>query len=241
MVSSKPFMPDFPQIDAPSRRVGRQRRVVAAAPPLGVRHWLLWFTCCAAYLAAVRALADRPPGAMGVLIAAAFSVGYGAAWAGLALFIARRCGTKTYPIEPGEWLLAILGARLAAETLLEFAPPWIVASPKGLLAAATGVLLVLPLLSRNFPAVWKAVTSIMLLLYAAPAAAVGLSHLFDVDLGPFAALAGWLDRVRSPVVLAMLAAVLWFEHRRKTRYGWLHVAGIAAWIWVLGVALCIRH
>jgi hypothetical protein len=233
-------MPELPHLNAPSRRAERRRRVVAAAPPLGVRHLLLWFTCCAAYLAAVRALAAHPPGALGVITAAALSLGYGAAWAGLALFVARRLSAKVYPIAPGEWLLAILGARLAVEVALEFAPAWVVASPKGLLAAATGVLLVLPLLSRSLPAVWKAVIAAMLILYAAPAAMIRLGTLLGLPDDLFTPAAGLLDRVRSPVVLLVLMLALSHDLWRKRAYGWLHGAGVAAWLWLLALALILR-
>jgi hypothetical protein len=234
-------MPDLPHLNAPSLRAERRRRVVAAAPPLGVRHLLIWLTCCAAYLAALRALAAHPPGALGVLTAAALALGYGAAWAGLTFFVARRLSATVYLIAPGEWLVAILGVRLAVETALEFAPAWIIASPKGFLAAATGVLLVLPLLSRSLPPLWKAVIAAMLFLYAAPAMMIRLETLFDFPDDSFTHVAGLFDRVRSPAALLVLTLALSLDLRRKRPYGWLHYTGIAAWLWLLAMAVVIRR
>jgi hypothetical protein len=208
---------------------------------LGVRHLLIWFTCCAVYLAAVRALAAHPPGALGVLTAAALSLGYGAAWAGMAIFVARRLSAKVSPIAPGESLLAILGVRLAMEVALEFAPAWIIASPKGVLAATTGVLLVLPLLSRSLAPLWKAVIAAMLVLYAAPAMLIRFELLIDLPNESFTHVAGWLDRLRTPLVLLVLTLALSLDLWRKRPYGWLHYAGIAAWLWLSAMGLVIRR
>ncbi|MBW3597660.1 MAG: hypothetical protein KY475_10330 [Planctomycetes bacterium] len=226
-------MSELPHIDATSLRRERPHRAAVEAPPLGVGFLLTWLSCCAVYLAAVQALAEKPPGVIGVLTAAVLSIGYGAAWAGLAAFIARQLSAKVYASEPGEWLLAILGARLAVEVAVQFIPAWLLASPQGVLAAATSFFLVLPLLSRSLPPLWKAVIATMLLLYAAPLTAIALRDVLGLSLGPLAALAPWLEQVRFPVILIALILAAAIEAWRKTRRTALHWLGVLAWIWTL--------
>lgn len=231
-------MAELPPIDVSSWRGGRERkrRVTAEAPPLGVRHLLLGFSCCAAYLAAVQALAVHPAGAVGALQAALLSLGYGAAWMGLAIFVARRLSAKVYLIEPGEWLLAILGGRLAVEVAVQFVPSWLLAAPQGLISAATCLLLTAPLLSRTLSALWKGVVATMLFLYALPLAAIVLRDMFGFALGPLETIAGWLDAARTPALLVLLSAAAVLDRKQQHRRSWLHGVGLIAWLWSLALA-----
>jgi hypothetical protein len=224
---------ELPHIDASTLRRTRPQRVAADAPPLGAGFLLVWLSCCGVYLAAVQALAENPPGVVGVLAAAGLSLGYGAAWAGLLTFAARRCSSKIYASEPGEWLLAVLGGRLAVEVAVQFISSWILASPQGVLAAATSFLLVLPLLSRAIPPLWKGLIAAMLLLYAAPLTVIALRDIFGFTLGPADSLAAGLEQVRAPLILLALAAAATIDLWKRNRRTGLHWLGVIAWTWVL--------
>ncbi|MEX0710806.1 MAG: hypothetical protein WD278_00565, partial [Pirellulales bacterium] len=73
-------------------------------------HLLLWMAGCALFLSILRQLADVRPGPLGSVIVVAASLGPGAAWAGLLVLIGRWLRGSPWPVEPGHWLLAILGA-----------------------------------------------------------------------------------------------------------------------------------
>ncbi|HEV3024974.1 MAG TPA: hypothetical protein VGX76_21015, partial [Pirellulales bacterium] len=108
-----------------------------AAPKLSIAHLLLWTATSALFFAVVRKLAKVPPGGLGTVLVALDGLGVGSAWAGLCVFISRRLRGAGWKIEPGEWLLALVGARLAAEALLRLTIPNELVSPRPVLDALT--------------------------------------------------------------------------------------------------------
>jgi hypothetical protein len=216
----------------------QSRPATTSPPPFGVGHLLLWVTGCAAYLAAVRALVDQSPGLLGLSIVAVQAAGYGAALAGLAIFISRRVRGRPWLIEPGEWLLALLGAQLVAElSIYRFVSKDYLRSPGGFLAALFCCLLTLPLLSRRLPSAWKLFFLIVLLFFARPVVVLCLTGL-DHPLG--ATLASnepwsWLEGHRFWLLPLLAAGLVGYELFRGRRRTWLHWAGLAAFVWYLAM------
>src|SRR6185437_4890762 len=91
----------------------RQTAAGLQSPPrLSVRHLLLWIAACGVVMAAVRHLSTDQPGVLGVLLASGYAATCGAAWVGLGVWVVRAARGATWPVEPGHWLLVVLGVRL---------------------------------------------------------------------------------------------------------------------------------
>ena len=113
--------------DRPAERAGDPHDVATPVsgraspgtpPPLSVGHLLLLTACYALYLSVVRSQAKAGPGVVGALLVCVFALGPGTAWAGCAVFLARRWRRARWPVEPGHWLLVVVGAQAALEVVL---------------------------------------------------------------------------------------------------------------------------
>ncbi|HVA47610.1 MAG TPA: hypothetical protein VNH11_14670 [Pirellulales bacterium] len=205
-------------------------------PRLSIVHLLLWTGCCSLFLAVARTLAERPPGIMGAFFLTLVAAGEGAAWAGLAITLARSFRGAPWPIEPGQWLLAVLGAVVTVETLAESASGKWVKDPRGIVEAAAACAFVVPLFSRRLAARWKWFFGAVALLDALPL----LLAVFDAN-GILARSFALLTPPRLAAAAALGAATLaaWEAilpvtkaDRRWDERGWLHWTGIATATWL---------
>jgi hypothetical protein len=202
-----------------------------------VGHLLLWVAACSVYIAAVRAALTEKPDLVGLGIVALQAIGHGAALAGAAVFVWRRVRGRPWPIEPGEWLLAVLGGRLAAELVIY---DWLITylrSPGGFVSAITCCLLVLPLLSRRLEVPWKVFFLLMLLLFARPTVEVCFAALKS-QAGFLETVRDswlWLEQNRAWILLPLAGAITAYEIFRRRQRTWLHWVGVATLAWYLSL------
>jgi hypothetical protein len=197
-------------------------------------HLLLWMAGCALFLSIVRQLADVRPGPLGSAIVVAASLGPGAAWAGLLVLIGRWLRGSPWPVQPGHWLLAILGARLALDAALRLMLAKQPASSQAIVDAVTCCLLVLPTLSQTVPALWKVFFSLLVLLIGAPLALIYLNAWFGLELGPLAHAARAASAWSGALGCLLIGLFALVDHGRGRRHGWLHWTGLAVWLWISG-------
>lgn len=227
-------------MDQHSRILERARRgkppsgLPDSPPKFGVAHLLLWTACCAAYLAIVRAMAVDEPGFVGFLILLLLAMIEGASWAGLAIFISRRFRGVRWRIEPGEWLLAIFGARLLLEVLLRTALSRVFDNHLAILGGATSCLLIVPALSRHMSPAWRVCFCALAAVYAIPVVSACLRIWLHVPIPNFA-VAGAAPR---SIILPMLPLVVLFifvmiDFRNLVARGWLHFVGAAVCLAIL--------
>jgi len=199
-------------------------------PRLSIAHLLLWTATCAAFFSVVRLLAKVPPGGLGTVLVALDGFGVGAAWAGLCIFVSRRWRGVAWPVEPGECLLAIFGARMAAETLLRLTMSGQFQSLSAVLDALTACLAVVPVTIRTLPARWKAVFYWLIVIYGLPLANLCLEAWLQLPAAK--RLAEGI--VASQTLLSGLVVLpaVWRDWRAGQRWSWLHWAGLAVVWWL---------
>jgi hypothetical protein len=223
--------------------VARRRAIHAeptAAPTLSIAHLLLWTAACALFFSVVRTLAQAPPGGLGTVLVALDGLGVGAAWAGLCLFVTRRIRGVDWQIEPGEWLLALVGARLAAETLLRLTIANQLVSPRPVVDALTALLAVVPVFGRYLPACWKAVFYLLVALYGLPLAASCLDAWLELSLGAADEVIERAAAESSSLAALLVLPAVYCDWRVGCRRGWLHWVGLAVVWWLPLVYLVER-
>ncbi|MEK6235619.1 MAG: hypothetical protein N2C14_13000, partial [Planctomycetales bacterium] len=95
------------------------------SPRLGVKHFLLWMVCAAAYLAADRALDQMREAHFGPVppfFGALHGVIGGTAFAALIRWVSRRIRGIPFPTHNGEIYLCLLASVSAAMFMAKFAP-----------------------------------------------------------------------------------------------------------------------
>lgn len=235
-----PDSPD-PLPDAPSDfAIVTEERDVAApprrpsdmvAPRLGIAHLLVWTACCAVFLGVARLLANRPAGVAGAIFLVLVAVGDGAAWAGLVITLARLLRGKTWPIEPGQWLLALLGVVVAVELTTESGVAGRLRNPQAVVMAAAACALVAPLFSRRLEMRWKWLFGVLSLLYAFPILTSVIDWQIDLpQVVERAASQLTAKRLEATTALGATALAV-FDSDRRNR-NWLHWAGIVAALWL---------
>lgn len=220
--SDEPVQPShaLPQIEI-SSTPAVARKPLPTAPPQGVVHLLLWMACCALYLGIMRRQFEVEPGAVGLVMLAAFGLSTSLAWTGLAIFATRRLRGARWPIEPGEWLLAALGLQFALQWLIRLVDSRLVTSQQSLVEAVICCFLLLPLLGR--PArPWTMVFAVLIALMAMPLMAMALSLPGWIDVPPRNVWAG-LSLLRSAAIIVMVPLAAAVDRRR---YSWLHRLGL---------------
>ena len=208
-------------------------------PRLSVGHLLLLTACYALCLSVVRSQATAEPGLVGALLVCVFALGPGTAWAGCAVFLWRRWRGARWPVEPGHWLLVVMGAQAALEVILQLLPEGLFRSPGAVSTAFTACFLVVPALSRKLPAAWKALFCLLAGLYAAPLLLVSLDSAFSIG-GAMAGQVGRLLVAAKPVaaLLLVLGLEAWERFHRTSR-NWLHAVGVAVFVWMTLVPLLV--
>jgi hypothetical protein len=206
-----------------------------APPRLSVAHLLLLTACYAVYLSAVRSQAQGEPGVIGGLLACVFALGPATAWTGCAVLGWRRWRKARWPVEPGLWLMAVVGAQTAFGVAHGSLAQPVFSSPHAVSAALAACLLVLPALGRGLPAAWKAVFCLMAALYVAPLLVVSLNLIFGIGGAPAARLGPMLASGYSPVAVLLAAGLAGWELWHGTRRGWLHGLGLAVYAWTMSL------
>lgn len=216
-----------------------RRRSSDTPPPFSVGHLLLLTTCCGLYLSAVRSQTQAEAGVIGALLVCVFALGPGAAWAGLAVFVSRRWRAVRYRVEPGEWLLAVLGVQTAFDVVLQSFGERLFASPRAVSAIFTACFFVVPALSRKLPTAWKALFCLLVGLYAAPIVVVTLGHFFAVGDSTADQVAALLAAAKPIAAFLLVLALAAWERFRRTSRNWLHNVGVFVFLWMTSVPLLV--
>jgi hypothetical protein len=207
----------LPQIEVHSPR--RLSKPAGPPPPPSVSHLLLFVACCAVYLAVARRLIAADPTPLGLAIVGGYGLCIAGAWFLLCVFLTRCVRATPWPIEPGLWLGAGLGVRLALEILLTLPKRPLFHSTETVLDAVTCLCLVTLLFGRDVTRHWKVIAILLLLGYGLPLAALAV---FDVP-------AALLRFGRPALVVVLLAAGLGLDRRRGMPRTWLHKLGLCIW------------
>ena len=208
-------------------------------PRLSVGHLLLLTACYALYLSAVRSQAKAEPGLVGALLVCVFALGPGVAWAGCAVFLWRRWRGARWPVEPGHWLLAVIGAQAALEVILQLLPEGLFRSPGAVSTAFTACFLVVPALSRKLPAAWKGLFCLLAGLCAAPLLLVCLSFAFPIE-GKIVDQVARLAVAAKPVAaMSLVLGLEAWERFHGTSRNWLHGLGVVAFVWMMLAPLLV--
>lgn len=206
--------------------------LTAVPPRLAIGHLLLWTACCGVFLGLARSLAVRPAGAVGALVLLLVAVGYGTAWMGLAISLSRILRSSRWPLEPGQWLLAIEGVTLALLVVERSVRSPVLRNPWAVIDAVTACMWLLPLFSRKLPAHWKWLFGALALAYAWPLAVISL----DAWVGAPHKLVWLADQFSANRKQAFAAAVAVLlalaDHWARRRWGWLHWVGVANAVWL---------
>jgi hypothetical protein len=204
-------------------------------PRLAVGHLLVWVGCCAVFLGLARGMADRPSGTLGAIFLTFIAVGYGAAWTGLVVTLARTLRGAPWSIEPGQWLLAVLGVAAAVEVLGGVASPRWVRNPQAIAEAAAMCAFVAPLLDKRLAYHWKGLFAALAIAYAI------LLLMMFAGRDDVPDVAARVTTILTPHGLATTAAVAalalaLFDRFRgagqQEERGWLHWTGIATALWL---------
>jgi hypothetical protein len=208
-------------------------------PRPGLAQLLIWIACFAVCLAVLRALAREQPKPLGVLAVLGYAVCVATAWAGGVVLMLRAASGARWPLEPGHWLLAVLGADLIVEILLQITPPTVFARPGLAHNALVCWLYVLPLFSRHLQPRWKAFFLLMVFLYGGPLLLAALAVLG----APMSALAGKiatvLSRASTPVAAGSVLTTALLDYRRGQDRDWMHWCGIAVFVGIMGLRWAI--
>ncbi|HWB08901.1 MAG TPA: hypothetical protein VG826_06745 [Pirellulales bacterium] len=203
-------------------------------PRLGVGHLLVWVGCCGVFLGLARSLTEHPSGTLGAIFLTLVAAGYGAAWTGLVITLVRTLRGASWSIEPGQWLLAVLGVVEAVEVLGGMASRW-VRNPQAINDATALCAFVAPLLDKRLAHHWKWLFAAIAVVYALPLLIMlaGRGDMPDVLVRATEILTP--HRLAATAALAALAVAL-FDHfyvrGRKEERGWLHWTGIATALWL---------
>jgi hypothetical protein len=221
--------PETPEASLPQiEPLVRTRTPTTQPPAFGLAQLFLYVGCCAIYLTLVRQLMKTEPGVLGYALIAAYGLGTAAAWSGLVLFLIRWAARSRWPIEPGFYLAAVLGLRLALDALLACFAQRMIQSQELVLNVVVGIALVWPLMDR-WPTRWEVVSGGLLTLHL-----LSLSTLWFPPL-----YSAWT--YASPVaIVALMLIGAWLDKRSGARFSWLHWLGIGLWIWY-ALMLLIRR
>ena len=170
-----------------------------------------------------------PPTILGVSIIVVASAIDGLALMGAVLFCFRRFQRRAARIEPGEWLLAILGFRLAARLLLQTWLSPTFQNPEAVVHGFSCALFVLPTLQRKLATRWKVMFGVISLLYLLP---ICFEVVWPIVFGtrPWGADIFLNGRGLPPglTTAALVFGLSLFEirFRRDSNWSWLHWTGV---------------
>jgi hypothetical protein len=134
-------------------------------------------------------------------------------------------------VEPGECLLAIVGIRLAIETVLRLTMTGQFHSLHSVLDAITACMAVAPVLSLRLPTIWKIVFYTLVAVYGLPPANLCCEAWFrwPHTLGR---LAEAIAEAQTLLAGSLILSAVWFDWRAGRRWSWLHWVGLAVVWWL---------
>lgn len=223
-------------IETPRGAVRGARAGTAGPPRLATIHLLVWTACCAVFLGIARSMAQQPAGLAGASILVLVAAGEGAGWAGLATSLARLVRGKPWPVEPGQWLLAILGAVNIVELLVLVGSRHGMKNQRAMVLVFTACALVLPLLSRRLPRIWRWFFGAASMLYALPLMISVLSSQLDLPMELIQA-GSRLTLKRLNEIAALAALAVAFFDPDRSGHTWLHWTGIGTALWLAALSL----
>jgi hypothetical protein len=177
------------------------------------------------------------PGTLGALFLTLLAAGYGAAWTGLMITVARTARRAPWSIEPGQWLLAILGVVVGVEVVGEIATPRWLHDPQAVVEATAACTFVVPLFDRRLAQAWKWLFGALALAHAFPLVVALLVEQANAA-GTLLHVAGQLTprRLTTTAAFSALALAIFDRVRLAPRGGegggWLHWTGIATALWL---------
>jgi hypothetical protein len=230
--SDKPAVsePALPQIAVAQGQAPQQRAAPPQPPQLGIAHLMLWMACWGIYLGVLRRMFLEEPRLLGLLIVGVVGLSTTLSWAGLAVFLTRRGRRVSWPIEPGEWLLAALGFHLALYLLFDPIGERIVRSPHQIADALLCCFLVLPLFGKlTLP--WKVAFGALLVVTLLVLLVVFLADLEWLSGQTLLAIWSNMFTVQSASAIATVWCAAVVDYRHGRRYGWLHALGLSVFVY----------
>lgn len=224
---------DVPVMSPRPRLLTRPRRMSQTnLTRPGLRHMLLWLTMISLYFAlAENLLDDRPRAVIGVFILVGQAVIAGAAWSGLLITLSRSWRRVAVIIEPGQWLMVVVGVRLLAEALLRLPVGQVFVVPEAMTGVCTCCVLVVPTLSKHLSMPWKLLFSLLAVSHGAPFGLAVSQTVFGLPHVIHNELIAWWAFLLSLGIPPSLA--IWLQMRGE-RSTWLHWAGVSVWcLWLL--------
>lgn len=211
----------------------------SAPPRISVVHLLLWVAWSGVFMAAVRKLSGVEPGGWGLILAAAGAIGYGAAWTGLCVWLARVLRGAAWPVEPGHWLLVALAVRLGLDMAIRLWLSQTFRSAETVLDAVTVCCLTLPLLSRSLSFAWQVCFALLLLFYAWPLVASVVDRWFFMPGWIWNAIA-WAAPRQAILVAALVGVFAAIDLPEWRQRSWLHWSGLAVCAWLALVSFLTK-
>ncbi|HVX64297.1 MAG TPA: hypothetical protein VHC19_26985 [Pirellulales bacterium] len=211
----------------------------SAPPRMSVVHLLLCVAWSGVFMAAVRKLSVSEPGGWGLMLAAAGAIGYGAAWTGLCIWLARVLRGAVWPIEPGLWLLVAWAVRLGLDTAIRLWLSQTFRSAETVLDAVTVGCLTLPLLNRSLSFAWQVCFALLLSFYAWPLVASIADRWFFMPGWIWSAIA-WSAPRQAILVAAFVGLFAAIDLPESRRRSWLHWTGLGVCAWMALVSLLTR-
>lgn len=183
----------------------------------------------AAYLVIFRTEQISPNRAVAILFE---SIVTGIAWTGTAIVIWRLSFAKS-SIEPGAWLLAILGIMFFFSTIVEFWPKDFLIVPEPVTQAMLCVALALPTLSKKMDVSWKIFLGALVILKVLFLSFVVLNAR-SIPLFPNAVeIVDHMWLATGGLVPIVITSATW---KRRSEFSFLHWVGI-----VFFCANCLIH
>lgn len=205
-------------------------------PRLSIGHIFLWITVCAIFFSVIQVAAKVPATGIGALRAAAIVVLESIPVSAAIVVTTRLVRGVRYPIQPGEWLLFVLGMAILLRTAEVLWPEDSIFVPTTIAAAAICCVKAIPTLSRRLNGNWKCFFVLYLMSDALLLSLDLAEHYFSNFTVPKSLdtnLRWFLSSAVSPVLTLVAPWLIGYLRFRKGEMGsWSHWLGIASFtIW----------
>ena len=188
---------------------------------------MIWVACCAIYLACVSLLAGEARTTFDILLVLGQSLLFGTCWAAGIVLLVQAISGHRLSVQPGHWLLALMGAVAACEVVLAFLPGDMFRHSSAVSHAIACWLFVLPMFARNLETRWKAYFAVLVTVYVLPIilaspVLLGMREVTDFDMAinaafPYFGNAAMAGALLSTTYLDRLA------ERRRDELHWFGV------------------
>ena len=214
--------------------------IVDVDPPrFSIAHLMLWIACTALYLSIIRILVQSGPGLaelplVSIVLLLLHAIGAGAAGAGTLVFLVRRLRRVNWPIEPGEWLLFIVGTQLPLDLLalyLIISLDEIFSSTHYVSWALSCGVLIFPTFSRKLPNRWRALFCLLILIYSWPLVVTCGQMWFGWEFSGVSGMTTFIARNKYWLAMLLVVVLVVWDKSQHVRYGWLGWTGVALWFY----------